>query len=149
MTSLDFQSLDPAPVEARGDRVERTHALLQALEHLLRGLHRRPGPRNQLLPPVFAPGADQLARHLDVALHSEVLAENERLVRAIRTPGDARRLRRNGESPAVPVKTGDLPGRADPPARRGVVLDGDRAPADFHWPGETFPIPAKATRIAG
>src|SRR5712671_4726257 len=131
MTSLDFQSLDPAPVEARGDRVERTHALLQPLEHLLRGLHRRPGLRDELLSPVLAPGADQLARHLDVALHAEVLAENERLVRAIRTPGDARRLRRNGESLAVPVKTGELPRRTEPLARASVVLDGDRAPADF------------------
>src|SRR5882672_6399459 len=118
MTSLDFQSLDPAPVEARGDRVERTHALLHPLEHLLRGLHRGPGPGNELLSPVFAPGADQLARHLDVALHSEVPAENECLVRAIRTPGDARRLRRDGEGLAVPVKAGELPRRAEPVARR-------------------------------
>src|SRR5712675_371288 len=152
MTSLDFQSLDPAPVEARGDRVERTHALLQPLEHLLRGLHRRPGLRDEILSPVLAPGADQLARHLDVALHSEVLAENERLVRAIRTPGDARRLRRNGESLAVPVKTGELPRRAEPLARASVVLDRDRAPADFlhgvarHFPAQRLchELPAEA-----
>src|SRR5467141_1897310 len=131
MTSLDFQSFDPAPVETRGDRVERTHALPQPLEHLLRGLHRRPGLRNQLLPPVLAPGADQLARHLDVALHAEVLAQNERLVRAIRTPGDARRRRRNGEGLAVPVKPGKLADSTEPLVRRGVVLDGDRAPSDF------------------
>src|SRR5213593_3917737 len=106
------------------------HALVEPLEHLLRSLHRRPGLRYELLSPVFAPGADQLARHLDVALHSEVLAENERLVRAIRTPGDARRLRRDGEGLAVPVKAGELPRRAEPLARRGVVLDGDCAPAD-------------------
>src|SRR5882672_2260045 len=136
MTSLGFQSLDPAPVETRGDRVERTHALLQPLEHLLRGLHRRPGLRNQLLPPVLAPGADQLARHLDVALHAEVLAQNERLVRAIRTPGDARRRRRNGEGLAVPVKTGELPRRAEPLARASVVFDRDQACAR-EWFGAT------------
>src|SRR6266571_5318804 len=104
---LDFQSFDPALVQLRGDRVERMHALVEPLEHLLRGLHRRPGLRYELLFPVFAPGTDQLARHLDVALHAEVLAERERLVRAIRTPGDARRLRRDGEGFAVPVKTGE------------------------------------------
>src|SRR5882762_9227498 len=139
MTSLDFQSLDPAPVEARGDRVERTHALLQPLEHLLRGLHRRPGLRDELFSPVFAPVADQLARHLDVALHAEVLAEHERLVRAIRAPGDARRLRRDGEGLAVPVKTGELPHRAEPLARGSVVFDRDRAPADFFYPVARHP----------
>src|SRR5256885_2134519 len=60
-------------------------ALVEPLEHLLRSLHRRPGLRYELLFPVFAPGADQLARHLDVALHAEVLAERERLVRTMRS----------------------------------------------------------------
>src|SRR6266581_6364817 len=110
------------------------HALVEPLEHLLRGLHRRPGLCNQLLSPVFAPGADQLACHLDVALHAEVLAEHERLIRAIRTPGDARGLRRDGEGLAVPVETGELPRRAEPLARASVVFDRDRAPADFLYP---------------
>src|SRR2546425_12068069 len=107
------------------------HALVEPLEHLLRGLHRRRGRCNQLLSPVFAPVADQLARHLDVALHPEMCAERERLVRAIRTPGDARRLRRDGEGLAVPVKTGELSRRAEPLARGSIVFDLNRAPADF------------------
>src|SRR3981189_2715721 len=107
------------------------HALVEPLEHLLRGLHRRPGFRNELFFPVFAPGTDQLACHLDVALHAEVLAEHERLVRAIRTPGDTRRLRREGEGLAVPVKTGDPSRCAEPLARGRVVFDRDRTPADF------------------
>src|SRR2546426_158391 len=98
------------------------HALVEPLEHLLRGLHRRPGLCNQLLSPVFAPVADQLARHLDVALHAEVLAKRECLVRAIRTPGDARRLRRDGEGLAVPVETGELSRRAEPLADRKSVV---------------------------
>src|SRR6266571_4295138 len=109
---LDFQSFDPALVQLRGDRVERMHALVEPLEHLLRGLHRRPGLRDELLFPILAPGADQLARHLDMALHAEVLAEHERLVRTIRTPGDPRGFRRDGESLAVPVKAAELPRRA-------------------------------------
>src|SRR6266852_7211949 len=115
------------------------HALVEPLEHLLRGLHRRPGLRHELLFPVFAPGADQLARHLDVALDAEVLAERERLVGAIRTPGDARRLRRDGEGLAVPVKTGELSRRAEPLARLSVVFDRDRAPADFLYPVTRYP----------
>src|SRR3989441_7032525 len=107
------------------------HALVEPLEHLLRGLHRRPGLCNQLLSPVFAPVADQLARHLDVALHPEMFAERERLVRAIRTPRDARRLRRDREGLAVPVKTGELPRCAEPLACASIVLDSNRAPADF------------------
>src|SRR2546425_10662195 len=105
------------------------HALVEPLEHLPRGLHRRPGFRCELLFPVFAPGTDQLARHLDVALHAEALAERERLVRAIRTPGDARRLRREGEGLPVPMETGELSRRAEPLARGSVALDRDRAPA--------------------
>src|SRR5713101_22593 len=138
-TSLCFQSFDPAPVKARGDRVERMHPLVEPLEHLLRGLHRRRGFRNELFFPVFAPGADQLGRHLDMALHAEVLAEHERLVRAIRTPGDARRLRRDGEGLAVPVKPGELPHPAEPLARASVVFDRDRAPADFLYPVARHP----------
>src|SRR5437879_1565751 len=99
------------------------HALVKALEHLLRGLHRRPGPRDELLFPILAPGADQLGRHLDMALHAEVLAQRERLVRAIRTPGDPRRFRRDGESLAVPVEGAKLPPCAEPLACAGVVLD--------------------------
>src|SRR3989449_10660506 len=115
------------------------HALVEPLEHLLRSLHRRPGLRYELLFPVFTPGADQLARHLDVALHAEVLAERERLVRAIRAPSDARRLRRNGEGLAVPVKTGELPRRAEPLARASVVFDHHRAPTDFLYPVTRHP----------
>src|SRR6266853_4229810 len=152
MTSLDFQSLDPAPVEALRDRVERTHALLQPLEHLLRGLHRRPGFRNELLAPVFAPSADQLGCHLDLALHAEVFAENERLVRAMRTPGDARRLGRDGEGLTVPVKTGERATGGQPLARASVVFDRDQAPADFlhgvarHFPAQRLrhKLPAEA-----
>src|SRR3977135_3937416 len=107
------------------------HALVEPLEHLLRGLHRRPGLCNELLTPVFAPVADQLACYLDVVLHAEVLTEHERLVRAIRAPGDPRRFRRDGESLAVPVNPGELPRRAEPLARLSVVFDRDRAPADF------------------
>src|SRR2546422_9785 len=77
---LDFQSFDPALVQLRGDRVERMHALVEPLEHLLRGLHRRPGLRYELLFPVFAPGTDQLARLLDAALQAEGLAAADRLV---------------------------------------------------------------------
>src|SRR6266849_9183754 len=115
------------------------HALVEPLEHLLRGLHRRPGLRDELLFPILAPGADQLARHLDMALHSEVLAERERLVRAMRAPGDACRLRRNGEGLAVPVKTGELPRRAEPRARASVVFDHHRAPTDFLYPVTRHP----------
>src|SRR5467141_1199810 len=107
------------------------HALVEPLEHLLRGLHRRPGLRDELLFPILAPGADQLGRHLDMALHAEVLAQRERLVGAIRTAGNPRRLRRDGESLAVPVKGAELPPCAEPLACAGVVLDSDRAPADF------------------
>src|SRR5712691_8842389 len=115
------------------------HALVEPLEHLLRGLHRRPGLRDELLFPILAPGTDQLGRHLDVALHAEVLAEHECLVRAIRTHRDARRLRRDGEGLAVPVKTGELPRCAEPLARASVVFDRDRAPADFLHPVARHP----------
>src|SRR6266849_8686309 len=114
-------------------------ALVEPLEHLLRGLHRRPGLRDELSSPVFAPVADQLACHLDVTLHPEVLPEHKRLIRAIRTPGDARRLRWDGEGLAVPVKTGELPRRAEPLARLSVVFDRDRAPADFLYPVTRHP----------
>src|SRR5256885_8583815 len=104
------------------------HALVEALEHLLRGLHRRPGPRDEFLFPILAPGADQLGRHLDMALHAEVLAQHERLVRAVRTPGDPRRFRRDGKSLAVPVESAKLPPCAEPLACAGVVLYSDLAP---------------------
>src|SRR5256884_4667192 len=103
----------------------------EPFEHLLRGLHRRPGLRGQLLFPILAPGADQLGCHFDMALHAQVLAEHERLVRAIRAAGDSRRFRRDGESLPVPVKGAELPPRAEPLARASIVFDSDRAPADF------------------
>src|SRR5712691_7345658 len=150
--SLSLQSLDPALVEANGDFVERAHALVEPLEHLLRGLHRRPGLGDKFLFPVFAPGADQPGGHLDVALHAQMPAERERLVRAIRARRDLGRLRRDGEGLAVPVKTGKLAGRAEPLARQRVVLDRDGAPADFlhgiarHFSAQGFrdELPAEA-----
>src|SRR2546425_3882093 len=70
--SLSLQSFDPALVEANGDLVERAHALVEPLEHLLGGLHRGAGPGYEFLFPVFAPGADQPGGHLDVALHAQM-----------------------------------------------------------------------------
>src|SRR5947209_4753500 len=46
--SLSLQSFDPPLVEAHGDLVERAHALLQPLEQLLGGLHRRSGLGDEL-----------------------------------------------------------------------------------------------------
>src|SRR5690242_14219602 len=78
--ALGPQPSDPAPVEAVRAVVERAGALVDALVHLRRGLDRGAGLPHQLLFPVLAPAADQLRRHLDVALHPEMPAQDERLV---------------------------------------------------------------------
>src|SRR5579864_4940065 len=99
-----FQPADPAPVQPVGYPVERTHARFEFLDDLLRCLHRGARPRDQLLAPVLAPGADELGCHFDVALHAEVLAQRERLVGAVGTGSQARRPGGNAEGLAMPME---------------------------------------------
>src|SRR5687767_7215404 len=130
--SAAAQALGPAVVDPVCDLVQAVQARLQVLLDLRRGLDGRTFLMLlDLLRSGAEPGAHQLGGHLDVALHAEVLAERERLVRAVRTLEDARPPWRDAEGLAMPVERFERLHGAEPLAGNAVVCDLHLAPADL------------------
>src|ERR1043165_891883 len=95
----------PAVVKAARHLVQRGEARFQVLLHLFGLLHARAGRcLAYFLRAALDPAAHQLLGHLDVALHAEVLADGEGLVRAVRALHQPRASRRNAEGLAVPME---------------------------------------------
>ena len=97
----------PTLVEPVGDRMERIDAARQIVLDFLWRLNGGTVPgcfdfRSSDL----RPRAHQRLRHLDMALHRQMLADDERLVGAMVAFENSSRTRRNAESFAVPVKDG-------------------------------------------
>src|SRR5690606_7415627 len=90
---------------------------------------RRPGSERVLVLLAFQPGLDHRHGHLDVALHAEMRADREGLVRAVVVLEDARGPRRDAEGLAVPVEGLECRKLAEPRARHGVVANAHLAPA--------------------
>ena len=122
----------PAVVDLVRDLVQPIQARLEVALHFTRRLHRRAlAVLGQLVGAAADPGAHQVRRHLHVALHAEMPAERERLVRAVLAFQHARRAGRNAEGLAVPLEGLERLQLAEPGARHAVVRDAHFAPADL------------------
>ena len=140
-----LRSFRPAVVDPVGDLVQSGQARLEVLFDFARRLHAGLAvPRDLVGAAALQPVCDQLRGHLDVALHAEVPAERERLVRAVLALEHARRARRDAEGLAVPLEGLEAPA-ASPSHSRATPLSATRtSPQPISRTGFARTVPPKA-----